>query len=29
MLRDYLKVEKKIGWLNNRVVMTIVSIILR
>ncbi len=29
MLRDYLKVEKKIVWLNNRVVMTIVSIILR
>ncbi len=29
MLRDYLKVEKEDRWLNNRVVMTIVSIILR
>ncbi len=29
MLRDYLKVEKKTNLLNNRVGMTIASIILR
>ncbi|SPX55629.1 Uncharacterised protein [Klebsiella pneumoniae] len=29
MLRDYLKVEKKTSLLNNRVGMTIASIILR